>query len=238
MVRLLECGEQRGTSQVGNVERREITEEFGQFALLATRQAKQSVDPTLALHLAHRLYTTVPTTSCLFFRPSTFALPFPHYTVLRLCQSSARGRGWSEERKTMARSAAHDLSNAALGPQGLRIEDGRFIDSYNRTIHLHGANVAGSSKLPTTPNGLSHLHEGFYETHRTVSFVGRPFPLSEAPLHFARLRAWGLPLIRLLVTWESIAHRGPAREDVDDEYVDYLEKLLRLMAEFGLKCFV
>ncbi|EST08057.1 Glycoside hydrolase, family 5 [Kalmanozyma brasiliensis GHG001] len=134
--------------------------------------------------------------------------------------------------------AATDLSDAALGPSGLRIENGRFVDSLGRTINLHGVNIAGSSKLPTSPNGLSHLHEEFYETHRTVSFVGRPFPLEEAPLHFARLRAWGLPLIRLLVTWESISHKGPGKDDVDTDYVDYLEKLVTCMAEYGLKCFV
>lgn len=134
--------------------------------------------------------------------------------------------------------AACDLSNEALGPSGLRIQNGRFVDSYNRTINFHGVNVAGSCKLPTTPNGLSHLHEGFYETHRTVSFVGRPFPLSEAPLHFARLRAWGLPLIRLLVTWESISHAGPQKDQVDQDYIEYLEKLLTMMAEYGIKCFI
>ncbi|CDU25357.1 uncharacterized protein SPSC_05191 [Sporisorium scitamineum] len=134
--------------------------------------------------------------------------------------------------------AANDLSDAALGSSGLRIQDGYFIDSYGRTVNLHGVNVAGSCKLPATPNGLSHLHEGFYESHRFVSFVGRPFPLSEAPLHFARLRAWGLPLIRLLVTWESISHKGPTVDDMDTDYIDYLEKLFGLMAEYGLKCFV
>lgn len=134
--------------------------------------------------------------------------------------------------------AAHDLSNSALGPSGIRIEDGRFIDSFGRTLNLHGVNVAGSSKLPSSPNGLSHLHEGFYETHRTVSFVGRPFPLSEAPLHFSRLRAWGLPLIRLLVTWESISHAGPGKEDVDEEYIEYLVRLVEMTGEYGFKCFI
>ncbi|SNX85163.1 uncharacterized protein MEPE_03872 [Melanopsichium pennsylvanicum] len=136
------------------------------------------------------------------------------------------------------RHAAHDLSSSAIGPSGIRIFQGRFVDSHNRTLNLHGVNVAGSCKIPTTPNGLSHLHQDFYETQRTVSFVGRPFPLSEAPLHFARLRAWGLPLVRLLVTWESIAHKGPGKDNVDQGYIDYLEKLLKLMAKYGLKCFV
>ncbi|PWZ03638.1 glycoside hydrolase [Testicularia cyperi] len=133
--------------------------------------------------------------------------------------------------------AAHDLSKAALGGE-VRIQDGRFVDNHGRTLTLRGVNVSGASKLPTTPNGLSHLHDGFYESHRTVSFVGRPFPLSEAPRHFARLQAWGLPLIRLLVTWESLAHSGPSVDDIDYEYIDYLTQLISLMPKYGLKCFV
>lgn len=133
--------------------------------------------------------------------------------------------------------AAHDLSEKALGgPIGIR--DDHFVDAYGRRLELRGLNVSGSSKLPTTPNGLSHLTDGFYE-HRTVSFIGRPFPLEEAPLHFARLRAWGLPLIRLLVTWESLGHAGPnPQTDLDLEYIAYLRQLIELMGEYGLKCFI
>ncbi|KAK7990360.1 glycoside hydrolase family 5 [Apiospora arundinis] len=67
----------------------------------------------------------------------------------------------------------------------------------------------------------------------------RPFPLEEAPLHFRRLRAWSLPLIRLLVTWESIAHAGPnPATDLDTEYIDYLRRLIEMMPQYGIKCFV
>ncbi|WYZ44950.1 hypothetical protein EsH8_VIII_000266 [Colletotrichum jinshuiense] len=133
--------------------------------------------------------------------------------------------------------AAQDLSDAALGgPIGLK--DGYFVDGYGRTLSLHGLNISGASKLPTTPNGLSHLTDGFFE-HRTVTFIGRPFPLEDAPLHFRRLQAWGLPLVRLLVTWESIGHSGPdPRTDIDLEYIDYLRKLIELMPKYGIKCFV
>ncbi|KXH63634.1 glycoside hydrolase family 5 protein [Colletotrichum nymphaeae SA-01] len=136
-----------------------------------------------------------------------------------------------------AKYAAQDLSDAALGgPIGLK--DGYFVDNYGRTLTLHGLNISGASKLPTTPNGLSHLTDGFFE-HRTVTFIGRPFPLGDAPLHFRRLQAWGLPLIRLLVTWESIGHSGPDPEtDVDLEYIDYLRQLIEIMPEYGVKCFI
>ncbi|KAM5354064.1 hypothetical protein ACJ41O_000714 [Fusarium nematophilum] len=133
--------------------------------------------------------------------------------------------------------AAQDLSEAALGGP-IRILDGRFVDGHGRTLSLRGLNVSGSSKLPTEPNGLSHLTEHFYE-HRTVTFVGRPFPLEEAPLHFRRLREWGCPLVRLLVTWESLGHAGPDPEtDLDLEYVDYLRQLIEMMPRYGIKCFV
>ncbi|KAF7561230.1 hypothetical protein G7046_g2932 [Stylonectria norvegica] len=137
----------------------------------------------------------------------------------------------------MEEFAAHDLSDAALGGP-ISIQDGQFVDGYGRILSLHGLNVSGASKLPTEPNGLSHLTEGFYE-HRTVTFKNRPFPLGEAPLHFRRLKAWGLPLVRLLVTWESIGHSGPNPDtDLDLEYISYLRALLKLMPHYGIKCFI
>ncbi|KAK7908993.1 hypothetical protein PG985_014871 [Apiospora marii] len=135
--------------------------------------------------------------------------------------------------------AAHDLSAKALGGGPIRAQDGHFVDGYGRTLSLRGLNVSGASKLPTEPNGLSHLTEGFYERHRSVTFRGRPFPLAEAPLHFRRLRAWGLSLVRLLVTWESLGHAGPnPATDLDGDYIAYLRDLIALMPEYGLKCFV
>lgn len=133
--------------------------------------------------------------------------------------------------------AAHDLSEAALGGP-IRIDRGQFVDGHGRTLSLRGLNVSGASKLPTKPNGLSHLTDGFYE-HRTVTFIGRPFPIEEAPLHFRRLQAWGLPLIRLLVTWESIGHAGPdPTTDLDIEYISYLREIIELMPRYGIKCFI
>lgn len=117
-------------------------------------------------------------------------------------------------------SIAHDLS-FKLSTQGRHL-----TDEHNRTLLLRGANLSGLSKLPTTPNGFTHLAEGFYD-HETVSFVGRPFPLDEAYAsdspagggraltgrrrheHFSRLRQWGLTFLRLVITWESLEHSGP-----------------------------
>lgn len=139
----------------------------------------------------------------------------------------------------MPQHAAQDLSSAALGGPILISGDGRFTDSLDRTLSLRGFNVSGASKLPTSPNGLSHLSDGFYDNHRGVTFTGRPFPLEDAPLHFRRLRAWGLPVVRLLVTWESLGHAGPdPRTDVDSEYVTYLRQLVEMMPRYGIRCFV
>lgn len=70
-------------------------------------------------------------------------------------------------------ATAHDLS-FQLSTRGRNL-----VDEHNRALLLRGANVSGLNKLPTSPNGFSHLAEGFYD-HETVSFVGRPFPLEEA----------------------------------------------------------
>lgn len=70
-------------------------------------------------------------------------------------------------------------------------------------------------------------HDKFPAGHESVTFVGRPFPLEEAPQHFSRLRRWGLTfgtshgfflirsnnehliIVRFLVTWEAVEHAGP-----------------------------
>ncbi|KAK3814736.1 MAG: glycoside hydrolase superfamily [Linnemannia gamsii] len=110
-----------------------------------------------------------------------------------------------------------------------------FRDSQNRTLLLRGVNLCGNSKLPTTPNGSTHLNEGFFD-HRNVCFLGRPFPRDQADEHFSRLRRWGLTFVRLLVPWEALEHSGPGI--YDDKFIDSLIELIELMPKYGIKCFI
>ncbi|MFX1287077.1 MAG: hypothetical protein ACFFFY_00775, partial [Promethearchaeota archaeon] len=81
----------------------------------------------------------------------------------------------------------------------LGIKNGQFIDDKGRIVLLRGVNLGGSSKVPLTPNGATHIKTNFID-HRDVSFVGRPFPIKEADEHFSRLKHWGFNSIRFLVT--------------------------------------
>lgn len=117
----------------------------------------------------------------------------------------------------------------------IRIDGAWFKDEHGRTLLLRGVNLGGSSKVPFHPNGASHLRDGFYH-HRDVSFVGRPFPLSEADEHFARLKAWGLSFLRFLIPWEAIEHAGPGV--YDQEYLDYLYAIVRKADEHGMQLFI
>ncbi|CAG8444236.1 9167_t:CDS:2 [Diversispora eburnea] len=114
--------------------------------------------------------------------------------------------------------------------------DGRwFRDEQSRTCLMRGVNLCGNSKLPTKPNGSSHLIEGFFD-HRNVSFIGRPFHLEEVHQHFARLRTWGLTFVRLLVTWEALEHSGPGI--YDEEFIEYLINIIEEMPRYGIRCFI
>ncbi|MFX1453535.1 MAG: cellulase family glycosylhydrolase, partial [Promethearchaeota archaeon] len=117
----------------------------------------------------------------------------------------------------------------------LQIKNEWFIDEDGRRVLLRGVNLGGSSKVPYTPDGATHIKTDFKD-HRDISFVGRPFPLKEADEHFSRLKHWGFNCLRFLVTWEAIEHKGPG--DYDKEYLNYLEEILKIAESYKFYTFI
>jgi hypothetical protein len=126
------------------------------------------------------------------------------------------------------------MQPSPLQVSGLHVSGDRFVDAEGREVLLRGVNLGGDSKAPW-PNGGTHFPADFSD-HRTVSFVGRPFPLSEAHGHFARLRGWGFNCLRLLTTWEAVEHAGPGQ--YDEAYLDYFAEIAGLAGDYGFYVFV
>eukprot|EP01065_Artemidia_motanka_P003845 TRINITY_DN1183_c0_g2_i1.p1 TRINITY_DN1183_c0_g2~~TRINITY_DN1183_c0_g2_i1.p1 ORF type:complete len:781 (+),score=117.23 TRINITY_DN1183_c0_g2_i1:96-2438(+) len=118
----------------------------------------------------------------------------------------------------------------------VRVRGEHFVDEHNRVVQLRGVNLSGGSKVPLGCG--THVPGSLYrETpDRPISFVGRPFPVSEARSHFGRLRSWGFTLLRFIVTWEAIEHAGPYEYDM--EYVRYIRTLVEIADEYGLLIYV
>ncbi|CAI5723479.1 unnamed protein product [Hyaloperonospora brassicae] len=119
------------------------------------------------------------------------------------------------------------------------IRNGHFVDAQGRVRLLRGVNLGGSSKLPFNyrhTNSHCSSSDRFFSSARSVSFVNRPFPLSEAPVHFARLQRWGLTLLRFVVTWEAVEHGGPGV--YDQEFLCYVRDLVELAADYDLSVYI
>ncbi len=107
--------------------------------------------------------------------------------------------------------------------------DGMYIrDRQNRVVMLRGCNLGGDSKIPAYPPG--NPLEG------DVSFIGRPFPVTEADSHFARLVEWGFTFIRFVFTWEAVEHEGPGI--YDEEYLSYLREILKKAEDHGITVYM
>lgn len=113
----------------------------------------------------------------------------------------------------------------------LRTEGHWFVEKDGTKVLLRGINLGGSSKVPI--GGETHKPANFTSD---VTFVGRPMPLDQTPEHLERLKHWGFNCLRLLTTWEAVEHRGS--QQYDNDYLDYFEKLVELIGEFGFYVFV
>ena len=109
-----------------------------------------------------------------------------------------------------------------------------FVDANGRQVILRGLNVGGDSKVPYPNGGTQHPDD--FAHHKDVSFVGRPFLLSEADEHLSRIKAWGFNCLRLLTTWEAVEHAGPKQYDVD--YLSYLQEICRKAGKHELYVFI
>lgn len=112
----------------------------------------------------------------------------------------------------------------------LRVDGDTFRDREGREVILRGINLDGTAKYPKSPDIPSYVPDGFYDGDN-VSFVGRPFALDEAHIHFERLRAWGYNNIRYIFTWEAIEARGPKK--YDEEWISFTIEVLRLSKSYG-----
>jgi hypothetical protein len=119
-------------------------------------------------------------------------------------------------------------------PPPLHVSGDRFVDAHGREVLLRGVNLGGDCKTPW-PDGGTHLPSDFSD-HRSVSFIGRPFPFAEADEHFSRLRGWGFNCLRLVTTWEAVEHAGPGL--YDQAYLDYFTEIARLAGDYGFYVFV
>ena len=117
----------------------------------------------------------------------------------------------------------------------MRIVNNSILDSDGRTLILRGANLGGSSKNPYGPPGWGLSVESL-KNPAEASFVGRPFPLEEAPSRFQRLNRAGLTFLRLIITWEALEHAGPGI--YDEAYLAYLRKILLAAEENGISVFL
>lgn len=116
----------------------------------------------------------------------------------------------------------------------VRTRGTRFVDAAGRHVILRGVNLGGDCKVPYPDGGTDRPSD--FSDHRTVSFVGRPFPLDEADQHLGRLAGWGFNCLRLLTTWEAVEHFGPRL--YDEAYLDYFAEVCRRAGGHGLQVFV
>ncbi|GJJ69175.1 hypothetical protein EMPS_01521 [Entomortierella parvispora] len=116
--------------------------------------------------------------------------------------------------------------NAESNEKDLVKENGNGGADGNATAYSKPA----ASDSNTSRNNRDNLEEGH------ISFVGRPFELDDATEHLARLRHWGFRMIRWVITWEAIEHKGPGQ--YDEEFLEYTVKALLKAKQGGFKIMI
>ncbi|MDR3020874.1 MAG: cellulase family glycosylhydrolase, partial [Treponema sp.] len=115
------------------------------------------------------------------------------------------------------------------------IKNNLILDDEGRVLILRGVNLGGDSKIPYCKPG-DEIAPAFLSRKNEVSFVGRPFPLEEAQVHFRRLKRAGLTFMRFIMTWEAIEHEGPGI--YDEAYLAYIRKILLVAEQEGISVFI
>ncbi|KAI1872184.1 uncharacterized protein JN550_003903 [Neoarthrinium moseri] len=104
-----------------------------------------------------------------------------------------------------------------------------FFQEAGRTVLLRGVNLA-DAKFP--PGHPTYRLDSFDNADK-CSYVNAPLKLDDAAAHLEKLRYLGFNVLRLPVLWEGLEHEGPGI--YDDEYIDYLRKLVQICVDHGFK---
>lgn len=164
----------------------------------------------------------------------------PMATVLLSLMTTKVISSWDRTLKTKfdSKNIFYERHNGKYSPRAVIENDclqhvnGRWIGSEKYQFRFRGINLP--AKTPSYPTNLQNTksQDNFFESKTFVSFVGRPFPLQDAPMHFQRLSNFGYNLVRLTVTWEAVMHEGPGI--IDQAYLQYLNNLVDIAFDFGI----
>ncbi len=108
-------------------------------------------------------------------------------------------------------------------------------DEAERYVFLHGINVSGSTKVPTTAPSLE-------APDTPLTYIGKPFPLEDADRWLQQLNDLGFNSMRLLMMWEAVMPGCPpdapagCRDDtyIDAAYVAYIGEVVRLARDHNI----
>ncbi len=125
---------------------------------------------------------------------------------------------------TTSRVVTSFVTNKGVDGEVVRHQRPFLLDRHGRYVTVHGVNLSGSTKFPTT--------EAFPDVGDAPSYVGKPFPADQAHAWFAQIAGLGFNAVRLLAIWEAI--EPDAKGEYDTDYLDYYEEMVRIAGEHGI----